>query len=237
MNRTKDYNIFKDFSSNREVDPKHVKKLVRAISSRNLLPVNPIIVSNDMKVIDGQHRLEAAKTLGVEIYYIQGEINRKDISRLNSNQKNWNTMDYINFYTIEGVKEFIEFSKLVNHFPKVKVSAMLSLVNEETKRNAAELKQGILNILDIDIAQKVCELCYQLNETYEYTFVFDSRFPVALKKAIQSEGFKLENLLSKIQASPRSFVACHNIDEYCKMIEDVYNYRVKINQLRINGKK
>lgn len=233
MNSTTDYKIFQDYSSNREVDEKHVRKLVRAIHDRNLLHVNPIIVTKDMRVIDGQHRLAAAEILGVPIYYIEGNINRKDISRPNSNQKNWSTMDYVNFYTIEGVPEFVEFSKLFNHYPKMKISALMAIASEDNRRSTLELKNGMLNIFDIDIAKEISEICYSLNKEYGYIFVFDSRFPIALKKTIQADNFQLDNLYDKIAVSPRSFVPCHTIGEYCKMIADVYNYRLSKNLINV----
>lgn len=67
--KTKDYGSFKEINSNREVDQRHVRSLVAAIEQKNLLHVNPIVCNADMEVIDGQHRLEAARALGVEIYY------------------------------------------------------------------------------------------------------------------------------------------------------------------------
>ena len=102
MNQTTDYSLFKDVSSNRDVDRKHVKKLVNSIREKNLLEVNPIIVNEKLEVLDGQHRLEAAKQLKVPIYYvISSDVTHNDISRLNSNKKNWLLMDYINYYTVK----------------------------------------------------------------------------------------------------------------------------------------
>ena len=233
MKSTTDYDMFKDFSSNRELDERHVRRLIKSISSNNLLAVNPIVVTNDLKVIDGQHRLEAARVLGVPIFYITGNITRKDISRLNSNQKNWSMMDYVNFYTIEGHKEFIELSRLFNRFDKISMSAQLALASSTTSRRTQELKQGIIDIDDIDTAIEVCEICYALNKEYGYEFVFDSRFPIALKLALMTENFKLENLYEKIALSPRSLVAAHTIDDYKKIIEDVYNYRLAKHKIKI----
>lgn len=180
MKSTKDYSIFKDFSSNREVDHKHVNKLVSAIQKRNLLHVNPIVVDENMRVIDGQHRLAAAQKLGVEIFYIQEAINRGDISMLNSNQKNWTGMDYINFFTREKVSAFLQLSSLINHYPEMAISALLSLSNSEGRRDIVELKSGRLDVENIEHAKEVCELCQVLNKRFHVDFVFDSRFPLAI---------------------------------------------------------
>src|SRR5690606_774965 len=80
MNKTTDYSIFGEIESNREVDLRHVRKLMKAIEKRNLLHLNPIIVDEQNRVIEGQHRLEAAKQLQVPIYYItDNTVNKSDI--------------------------------------------------------------------------------------------------------------------------------------------------------------
>jgi len=234
MESTKDYSIFKECSSNREVDPKHVNKLVNAIQKRNLLHVNPIVVDEKLCVIDGQHRLAAAKILKVTIYYIQDHINRKDISMLNSNQKNWNAMDYINFYTIEKVNTFVQLSNLINKYPEMAISALLTLSNSEGRRDIVQLKDGYLDVLAINHAKEVCDFCKELNHRFECEFVFDSRFPLALSKAINTENFRLENLIEKIEGNPRAFVQCHTKKQYLEMIEEIFNRNLSKNKIRLS---
>jgi hypothetical protein len=233
MKSTKDYSIFKDFSSNREVDPKHVNKLVRAIQKRNLLNVNPIVVDNNMRVIDGQHRLAAAQILSVEIFYIMENINRKDISMLNSNQKNWTAMDYVNFYTIENVNSFVQLSCLINHYPEMAISALLMLSSSEGRRSIVELKDGNLDVLNIQHARECSDICRDLNNRFQCCFVFDSRFPLALSKALNTENFKIDLLIEKIEASPRDFVRCHTKKQYLEMIEEIYNRSLSKNKIRL----
>ncbi|HLN56113.1 MAG TPA: ParB N-terminal domain-containing protein [Bacteroidales bacterium] len=233
MECTTDYSIFKDFSSNRELDQKHVNKLMVAINERNLLHVNPIIVDDQMRVVDGQHRLAAAKELGVPIYYITDHINRQDISILNSNQKNWTGMDYINFFTVEKNEAFIKLSSLINHYPDMAVSALLVLSSLGGRRNINDLKKGVLDVSNIEHCREVCEICMDLNRRYQKDFVFDSRFPLALSVALKAENFKLEILIEKISASPREWVPCHTKVQYLEMIEEIYNRNLSKNKIRL----
>ena len=233
MESTTDYNMFKDYSSNREVDDRHVRKLVREIQKRNLLSVNPILVDKDFRIIDGQHRLEAAKILKVPIYYMLGDVNRDDISRINSCQKNWSLMDYLNYYTIEGKKTYMLLSGLINHYPKIKHSALVALSNPNFTRHSEEIKSGYLNTDNIDFAHEVCKVVMQLHEQYLYEFVLDSKFPIALGIAMKNEKFSLEYMLEKIAASPRSFVRCHSIKDYRAMMSDVYNFKVSKSLIKL----
>ena len=235
MNATEtiDYSIFKEFSSNREVDQKHVRRLVCAINKKNLLHVNPIVVDENMRVIDGQHRLAAAKILGVSIFYIKDNIQRSDISMLNSNQKNWNAMDYINFYTIEKKDAYVQLSSLINHYPDMATSALISLSNSEGKRNNQMLKDGNLDVLNINHCREICALCTDINKRFDADFVFDSRFPLALSVAMNDQNWKTETFIEKIEASPRTFVRCHTKEQYLEMIEEIYNRYLSKNQIRI----
>lgn len=233
MKSTKDYSIFKDFNSNREVDSKHVNRLVRAIEKKNLLYVNPIIVDAYMRVVDGQHRLAAAQILKVEIFYIESTVDRRDISILNSNQKNWNAMDYINYYTVEHVDAFNQLSKLMNKYPQMSLSALLTLSSSENRRSLPELKEGHLDVLNINEAIEICDYIKDLANRFEYTFVYDSRFPLALMKAFGSENFEPETLKKKIEAAPRSFVKCHTVKQYMEMIQEVYNRSMSKNIIKL----
>lgn len=234
MKSTTDYSIFKEFSSNREVDRRHVNKLVVSIMKRNLLNVNPIVVDMQMRVIDGQHRLAAAEILGVDIFYIEEDINRKDISLLNSNQKNWTAMDYINFYTVEKEFSFLQLSNLINKYPDMAVSALLMLSSSEGRRSLAQLKEGCLDMLAIDFAKEICELCKDLNHRFQKVFVFDSRFPLALGKALKQDNFKIDRLIEQIEAAPREFVPCHTKEQYLDMIEEIYNRSLSKNKINLD---
>jgi hypothetical protein len=233
MESTTNYSMFKEFSSNREIDEKHVRKLVREIQNRNLLAVNPILVDHNMHVVDGQHRLEAAKVLGVPIFYIVGDVRRDDISKINSNQKNWGLMDYLNYYTIEGKKAYLQISNLINHYPRITHSALVALSDPELTRSSDKIKNGLLDTGNIEFARQVCEVIMHLHELYGYEFVFDSKFPLALGSAMDNENFDLGTMYEKIAISPRSFVRCHSSKEYKKMIEEIYNYKVSKNKIEL----
>ena len=65
---TMNYEIFSSLDGNRIVNPLHVKKIADSMKIKVLFI--PIIVNEEFQVIDGQHRLEARKQLGLEVPYI-----------------------------------------------------------------------------------------------------------------------------------------------------------------------
>lgn len=232
--QTTNYDQFQMVMSNREVDERHVLRLTKSIQEKNLLCINPIIVDEDMSVIDGQHRLEAAKALNVPIHYVvSSNVKKGDISRINSNQKNWKVIDYINYFTIEGVPQYQELSRLICRFPAFSPTAILRLVHADTGRQ--NVKEGVINIDNIAQAADILEYCNRLLNKggSKYAFVLQRNFTLAIRRCFNTEGFDKEVLLSKIDQMPRSLVPCINERQYCEMIEEIYNYRSSKNIIRL----
>src|SRR5580693_9488423 len=102
MEKTKNYELFLKHDSNRELVENNVTKIMKSIETRNLLEFRPILVNEKMQIIDGQHRLEAAKRLGIEVYYqIMKKPPAETMLLLNTNQKRWTTNDYLNYFCEE----------------------------------------------------------------------------------------------------------------------------------------
>ena len=111
---TSDYKKFKVYKENRDVDPQHLRKLVENIEKRNLLVDMPIIIDKDWYVIDGQTRLEAAKTLQVPVHYtVARKAERKDISTLNMQGKTWILADWMKYYCSLKNKHYLKFRKFI----------------------------------------------------------------------------------------------------------------------------
>lgn len=86
---TSDLTKFKQITGNRPHNPQHVKRLITSIKRYGVLQ-NPIIVNEHMVVVDGQHRLLAAKGASSGIYYIiVPNYGLDEVQVLNLNQKNW----------------------------------------------------------------------------------------------------------------------------------------------------
>ena len=55
------YDDFHILPGNREINQAHVLELIESFGKANLFDAHPVVVNEKMEVIDGQHRLEAAR--------------------------------------------------------------------------------------------------------------------------------------------------------------------------------
>lgn len=119
VHKTKEYDKFSLHKFNRNINEGLVKRLMSSIEDLGFIHGKAIIVDKDFSIIDGQHRFEACKRLGLPIYYMITKSDpQKTMIQLNAQQVQWKMSDYINSWAANGVKcyqQLQEFEK-EHHF-------------------------------------------------------------------------------------------------------------------------
>ena len=241
--RTQDYDKFVSYKSNREVGENHVKKMVRKIRLANHLDSHPISVNSNFNVIDGQHRLEAARRLNLPIYYIINDrFTVETLACVNSASKNWAPPDYLHHFLVEGNKEYKkldDFMKDMN-FP---ISTALCWINELTYGSpASQLKAGTL-VLDItnalrEAAKFTSELVAIMVATNHKCKAIkgNQKFHYAAKKVFTNPLVDRNAWLQNYHMQSYNLIAQPNTRSYVDMLLNIYNYN-KRNRLilDVNG--
>ena len=103
LKSTKTYSIFNKVIGNRNLDTKNLKRIKDSI---NLIGLQmPILVNENKSIIDGQHRLQAAKELKIPItYIISNESSEENIDQLQISKK-WTAFDFCNRNALRGNKD------------------------------------------------------------------------------------------------------------------------------------
>lgn len=71
VQQTQEYDKFSLLSANRDISKGHVQSLKASIEKLgNITEKVPIIVNQNLEIIDGQHRFQALKELGLPVFYI-----------------------------------------------------------------------------------------------------------------------------------------------------------------------
>ena len=137
---------------NRNPIPRHVQNLKTSISECNLLKYRPIIVWKDRKkyeIADGQNRYKACTELGIPFYIqeIEGKPDRRMLSILNSNQRNWGLGDFARFWASKRGTQKVYGRYLTYHKEnKVTHGILITIYAGETKRKGRNIsfKNGLL---------------------------------------------------------------------------------------------
>lgn len=237
---TTDYDLFQLLPENRPVDPGHVRKLVAQISERNLLRSQPLEVTAGLGLIDGQHRLAAARELGLPVYYkIGDQLSEEDITALNMARKNWQATDYLHMWTMRRKPAYVAFTDFRQRHPRISFSnSKILLSGGPGGAGADEFRRGLwdgADDADVVLADEVAGLVEQIaDEVPSFKQAFHTGFVGALYHcATKVEGFDAKEMIRTILAQPLSLVPCASHKQWLQMLGTIYNWRkAEANRLR-----
>ena len=125
--RTSKLDVFNIIKGNRPPNPQHVRRLADSIRTNGMMQ-NPIIVNENLDVIDGQHRLLAAKDSSSVIYYIIMEgYGLKEVQELNINQKNWSKKDFLESYADMGLESYVKLRNFMRKNPAFLINPCIAM--------------------------------------------------------------------------------------------------------------
>lgn len=235
MLKTKDYSIFKFARENREVKTKNLEKIKDSIKKLNLLHLRPILVNKDMEIIDGQHRFEAAKAMGLDLYYLIDENSSNDNMFLLNQQRSWRAEDYINFYAKSGNKNYILIQKFMKANHLNFECAFCLLMDKPKKTGGLEfinMRDGkmIIKEENYDKGQEFIEYYKQITHLidqktqYRKQHTKTSKFITSLSFFVNYCDVSKDYLLTKLDRHVGKYHPCYTFNEYLIMWKNIYNF-------------
>lgn len=194
MDNTTNYDLFKYAGINREVKKQHVQVLIKQSEALredgrdpNITKVSPVLVDNNMVVVDGQHRIEANKALGLPVYYIKADLQAKDMISVNSKRKSWTIDDYINFYAKTGKEEYTKLQEIKKLNPIISYTEIVRFDRLKVTQYRSGIVEGTFSFLDYD---KTLERVSWLTALIGLNAAFKLRpLATALVAALKTERF------------------------------------------------
>lgn len=145
---TKDYSIFKRLAGNRDIPESRISKIVESIQTIGWVH-NPIIVNENMEVIDGQGRLTALQRLKMPVEYIIAEgAGNKECIYMNMNMVNWALPDFIKSYAEQGNENYQRLLSLIENYANGNLNIISTAVYRVSKAKTREIKSGILQLTE-----------------------------------------------------------------------------------------
>lgn len=229
---TRNYNDFIISPHNRAIDPNHVEYLYDRIRQKNLLLGYPMIVSSNMTVIDGQHRLKAAEALGVPIYYVVAdEATLDDIALTNAATKKWTNEDYLHKWIAAGksdyaiLKSFWDQNKQFRGRPFLSLSISMRLTHFGTDSGIKrKFQEGDYSCNDLPNANRVVRAVIDYAGFPSVTFYSHTVFVRAVANLINNPNYDHNVMMHRLKNQSTRLVQCVSVEEYIRLINDIYNY-------------
>lgn len=232
---TKDYHMFKKNDANRPIDRSNLKRLINSIKTQNMLEYRPIVVDKDFRIIDGQHRLEAAKHLGIEVFYqMNKQAEDQDMILLNTTQKKWALEDYVNYYITKGNTEYIKYKEYAY---KIGVDLM-EMINSIARggNDTKTIRNGALKFFSKEAQQSFEEQTQKYKKFIEdikkhvlsnSAFIDSVRFEKGLKMVIKNEDVDWDLFVRKATIKSDALKICPTSNSYYQLFLDIYNWKNK----------
>lgn len=227
---TKNYDIFQRMDGNRAVMELRVKKIINSIKAVGYV-LNPIIVNENMEVIDGQGRLEALKRLKLPVYYISAKgIGLKECIAMNINQSNWSLMDYIGSYAETGNESYKRLKDLYDVYGNnFTLNTIMFAITLKSMRNIKNIKEG-----DFVCSEEECDRANGLLMWLTQFTPVLSRLKGCIELYYQvlifchiDKEVDTKKLQEKIFALQANLIPVVTILQAVEVIEDIYNNRAK----------
>lgn len=234
---TRLYSKFKVIGGNRAIHETHLKTLMASISATNMLESNPIIVNKRMEVIDGQHRLEAAKRMHLEVYFVVAQTAEiREVQRLNTAVKRWGLDDFAISYAHKGNKEYKKVLEFRDRFG-ITMAEVVMMTQQGAKRWSHaiyEFKEGNHVCDNIENATRIAENAQQIARFVEPSM--GRHLPEGFVRAIAFLDEKkpvsftalIERLVENGQKIPRQSMT----RDWLRAFEVAYNWKLTVNQVR-----
>jgi|TARA_R110000803_G_scaffold76504_2_gene141152 hypothetical protein len=226
---TTDVEMFRPTTTNRNLDMSRVKEIAKSMSEEGLLLV-PITVNKKKQVIDGEHRLEAAKIAGKGIYYLMANnYGEKEMIQMNRNNKSWAMKNYIEHYAKGGNKHYQKLMDFRDMFPKIALSNSIYFLQNGSK-TMRSVKEGDFKVVSYNRGVRWGEFIMELanvsniNNSFRYDHTIFIRTMVSVLKKYEGKGFEMNEFLDRAFKYPQLFSLCGDTETYSRMIEKIYNH-------------
>jgi hypothetical protein len=230
IKHTRDYGMFERSSDNRPVDMRKHSGLIESMKQYGFLPEFPIVCvpGKNGKIIirDGQHRFQAACSLGLYIYWIDASRDF-DVAILSKGQRPWVPSDYAHKWADNGVQAYRDGLEFAEKY-KLPIARAFSLLAGTTSFTniADEFRNGTLKIKEPEFAATVAGLYAAFVKASPS--VRNDRFVEACIAVCRVNGIDISRLIGGMARCREKLVAYSTREAYLEMLEDIYNFGRKV---------
>jgi hypothetical protein len=237
LQTTSKYDLFVSYEYQREIHPAHVAKLVASMKAHGFLPSKPLQVyrgDGKLHLLDGHHRLNAAKALGIPVFYvIETERSEETVGAENMTVRRWVPSDFLGLFAGKGNEHYQTLAKYNDlGFPLKQAASLLIGESAHSGNVSNAVASGTFRVkttwyCDIivgiwhhsDGVQRVVDAC---------PCIKGRTFIEALSMLLRVDPFEPEVMAKRILGNPRMVTKCADRLQALDMLDEIYNFRAKI---------
>jgi len=233
----KNYTKFTLFDNNREINETHVEELIASMRKSGQLM--PVVVTKDMEVVDGQHRLKACEKLGVPVSYVINYAgSSKQIAIMNNTQKGWKNKDFLKHFSHKSHHNCAEYKKVQKFIDEFKLPFRVNIallsdksLNDFTNKQAnnrgplPSFREGNFKIINLEKAKEIASRLIKL-KSFVPNLVKTIKFSIAFLKVSKLENFDLKTCYKQIEKNSNKFDKCFNQEDWNEAMVRAYNYKL-----------
>ena len=233
-------------TTNRKVSKNHVQNLVVSMSIKGFDKTHPLRVSDGpggkLTVLDGQHRLAAAKELSLPVTYIKIEENTdgEDVYFSNAFSKGWVTNDFVDYWCQLGKEPYIYLREFVEKHD-VNIYTALTILGAGARQNRNQsIRLGQLHLTE-DNKIRAEGLMKNVNEVRYFDAVTTSMskqhcFVRALSVIVTQDFYNHNRMLNSLGRRSATLIRCARLSDYLRILVEIYNHKAR-NKVMYDGKK
>jgi len=237
IQQTEDYSSFKRIKGNRTINKAQVTKLIASFGvNPGIATAVPIIVNDKKQIIDGQHRFEALKKLGLPINYLEiSGLSLTDVQIVNSSTKTWTPLDYAKSFSELGLKDYdiyLEFRNKYHLSHNILISYLSNTTDMRGNGNTVyTFRAGKFKVTDVKMAHRLCQQLVEMQQFYNRG---DSRvFALAFKIAAINPQYDHSRMMAKMTQRSSTLKDSPYAEDYMRQLERIYNFHCGVNRVKL----
>ena len=232
---TREYNQFKILKGNRTLNEKKISKIIKEINGGfNMLPFCPIVVDEQMNIIDGQHRFEVSKRIESNVFYVvASSTSLYQIAKLNTNTERWKASDFINCYSELGIEDYKTLAAFLKKYEMPK-TASINLLEKGTPNQAdnanciERFESGNFRVNYLEKAEELAKLIYRFKGFKGFLTTDFINTIYALSKNGKCD---MEELIRQFQNYRDPLEHAQGVKQVKVALEQIYNYKKSIRRI------
>lgn len=228
---TNNYDVFKKLGGNRLINQKNVDTIIKNIEVNGVLPTI-VIVNEKMEIIDGQHRVEAFKRLGINVMFqIFEGLDLDDCIAMNISGKKWSLIDYVHSYAEQGSEDYIYLHEKILEYPMIPAQAIASMLSVMLTGNGGgislrNIKNGEFKLTD-DYKKRAKAIEYASKFPPEKVTGAKSAFFVTIGKLFYAnfEEINYKKMLERYKKNQKEVVSIVNETDVLNILQRCYNWK------------